>query len=113
MSSCPKVLLVPVARFSPFASAPCRACHGVRLPTPNKFRLSRRCCGRLILRLPDATAADLETRAEQLRASKLYLDALDYYRAALAKQPNSAALAEQDRHHRVDDAALSRGEEIV
>jgi len=41
---------------------------------------------------PDATAADLEARAEALRASKLYLDALDYYRAALAKEPNSASL---------------------
>jgi len=41
---------------------------------------------------PDATAADLEARAEQLRAGKLYLDALDYYRAALAKKPNSASL---------------------
>jgi tetratricopeptide (TPR) repeat protein len=41
---------------------------------------------------PDATAADLEARAEQLRAVKLYLDALDYYRAALAKQRNSARL---------------------
>ncbi len=41
---------------------------------------------------PDATAADLESRAEQLRAVKLYLDALDYYRAALAKKPNSASL---------------------
>lgn len=41
---------------------------------------------------PDATAADLEAQAEQLRAVKLYLDALDYYRAALAKKPNSAEL---------------------
>jgi tetratricopeptide (TPR) repeat protein len=37
---------------------------------------------------PDATAADLEDRADQLRASKLYLDALDYYRAGLARKPN-------------------------
>jgi len=41
---------------------------------------------------PDATAADLEARAEDLRREKLYLDALDYYRAALAKSPNSASL---------------------
>ena len=41
---------------------------------------------------PDATPADLEARADQLRMSKLYLDAIDYYRAALAKQPGSAAL---------------------
>jgi tetratricopeptide (TPR) repeat protein len=32
----------------------------------------------------DATAADLEARADQLRAEKLYLDALDYYRAGSA-----------------------------
>jgi tetratricopeptide (TPR) repeat protein len=40
----------------------------------------------------DATVADLETRADQLRVQKLYLDALDYYRAALAKELNSAKL---------------------
>jgi cytochrome c-type biogenesis protein CcmH/NrfG len=41
---------------------------------------------------PDATATDLEQRADQLRSSKLFLDALDYYRAALAKTPNAARL---------------------
>lgn len=41
---------------------------------------------------PDATVADLEQRADELRSSKLFLDALDYYRAALAKEPNSARL---------------------
>jgi cytochrome c-type biogenesis protein CcmH/NrfG len=41
---------------------------------------------------PDATPAQLEARADELRAEKLYLDALDYYRAALAKDIHSAAL---------------------
>jgi tetratricopeptide (TPR) repeat protein len=41
---------------------------------------------------PDATAASLEMRADQLRSSKLYLDALDYYDAALTKEPESARL---------------------
>jgi len=41
---------------------------------------------------PDATPADLERQADQLRADKLYLDALDYYHAALAKKPNDARL---------------------
>ena len=41
---------------------------------------------------PDATAADLEARADQLRSSKLYLDALDYYRAALTKESHNAKL---------------------
>jgi hypothetical protein len=34
---------------------------------------------------PDATAADLERQADRLREDKLYLDALDYYHAALAR----------------------------
>jgi tetratricopeptide (TPR) repeat protein len=38
----------------------------------------------------DATPEQLETRADELRTAKLYLDALDYYRAALAKEPKSA-----------------------
>jgi tetratricopeptide (TPR) repeat protein len=34
---------------------------------------------------PDATAIDLETRADELHVQKLYFDAIDYYRAALGK----------------------------
>jgi tetratricopeptide (TPR) repeat protein len=41
---------------------------------------------------PDASAADLEKRGDELRSEKLYLDALDYYRAALAKQVRAASL---------------------
>jgi tetratricopeptide (TPR) repeat protein len=41
---------------------------------------------------PEATAAALELQADRLRAEKLYLDALDYYRAALAKKTNDAHL---------------------
>ena len=40
----------------------------------------------------DATPAVLEQQADRLRSEKLYLDALDYYRAALAKKPNDAHL---------------------
>jgi tetratricopeptide (TPR) repeat protein len=41
---------------------------------------------------PDATAADLELQADRLRAAKLYLDALDYYHAALNKKGGDARL---------------------
>lgn len=41
---------------------------------------------------PDATVADLESQADLLRVEKLYLDAMDYYRAALGKEPNSARI---------------------
>ncbi len=40
----------------------------------------------------DATAKALEERGDTLRSEKAYLDALDYYRAALAKNPGSAPL---------------------
>jgi tetratricopeptide (TPR) repeat protein len=40
----------------------------------------------------DATAADLELQADRLRGEKLYLDALDYYHAALAKKANDPRL---------------------
>jgi tetratricopeptide (TPR) repeat protein len=41
---------------------------------------------------PDASLADLEQRGDALRAEKAYLDALDYYRAALAKESNNSRL---------------------
>jgi len=41
---------------------------------------------------PDATAAALEQEADQLRGDKLFIDALDYYHAALAKKKNDARL---------------------
>lgn len=40
----------------------------------------------------DAKASDLEERGDQLRVEKLYLDALDYYRAALAKERSAGLL---------------------
>lgn len=41
---------------------------------------------------PTMSAAELEIRADQLRAAKDYIDAYDFYRAALAKNPQSAVL---------------------
>lgn len=39
-----------------------------------------------------ATADALEQKGDDLRASKFYLDALDYYRAALKKTPNNSRI---------------------
>lgn len=41
---------------------------------------------------PNASAEELETQADQLRARKAYLDAIDYFRAALQKEPGKAAV---------------------
>ena len=41
---------------------------------------------------PAASADDLEQQGDDLRAEKAYLDAIDYFRAALAKAPNSASI---------------------
>jgi tetratricopeptide (TPR) repeat protein len=39
-----------------------------------------------------ASAEELEKRGDELRSQKAYLDALDYYRGALVKNPNSASI---------------------
>jgi tetratricopeptide (TPR) repeat protein len=41
---------------------------------------------------PDATAEELERKGDQLRGNKDFLDALDYLRAAAAKNPNNPKL---------------------
>lgn len=40
---------------------------------------------------PTATADELDDQADQLRAQKAYLDAIDYYRAALKKEGRNSA----------------------
>jgi tetratricopeptide (TPR) repeat protein len=39
-----------------------------------------------------ASAQDLERRGDELRAEKMFVDALDYYRAAIKKKPDSSQL---------------------
>ena len=38
---------------------------------------------------PSASAEDLELQGDQFRAQKRFLDAIDFYNAALAKQPSA------------------------
>jgi tetratricopeptide (TPR) repeat protein len=88
MLVCPKILLVPVSLLafcsvSLISNAQVAHSESVQVKPP-------------LLRMvdppaADATPKDLEERADQLRMSKLYLDAMDYYRAALAKEPKSTA----------------------
>jgi tetratricopeptide (TPR) repeat protein len=91
MSSCPKVLLVPFSLLTVCVCALASLSWGQAshaepvLIKPPLLRM-------VDPPAPDATAADLEARAEQLRSNKLFLDALDFYRAALAKNPNSPGL---------------------
>jgi tetratricopeptide (TPR) repeat protein len=91
MSSYPKVLLVPISllavcllTFSAAAWAQSSHSEQVQIKPPLIRSIDPPA--------PDATVADLEKRADELRTVKLYLDALDYYRAAMAKEPNSARL---------------------
>ena len=112
MSSCPRVLLVPVSLLTVCVCALSSVSWGQGSHS-EQVQITPPLLRTIDPPAPDATAADLEARADQLRASKLYLDALDYYRAAMAKQPGVRQFAEQDRDHRVDDAALSRSEEVV
>lgn len=91
MSSWPKGLLVPLSLFIAClftfcTSASGQASHSEQVQVrPPLMRITDPPS-------KDATVADLEAKADELRGTKLYLDALDYYHAALAKEPNSARL---------------------
>ena len=91
MSSCPRVLLVPVSFFVLCVSALTSLSQG-QSSHSEQVQIKPPLLRTIDPPAPDASASDLEARAEQLRFVKLYLDALDYYRAALAKQPNSSSL---------------------
>ena len=86
MSSCPRVLLVPVSLLTVCVCALSSVSWG-QSSHAEQVQIKPPLLRTIDPPAPDATAADLEARAEQMRASKLYLDALDYYRAALAKEP--------------------------
>jgi tetratricopeptide (TPR) repeat protein len=94
MSSCPRFLLVPVAVLTV-----CLAFTGLSFTqVSHPGTISEQVqIGPPMMRIvdppaKDATVADLDKRGDELRLQKLFLDALDYYRAALAKEPNSAKL---------------------
>lgn len=87
MSLFPKILVVP-ALFASFActSVWAQVSHSEQVQVKPPLL-------RTIDAPPaDASAADLQAQGDQLRTQKLYLDAMDYYRAALAKAPRSAPL---------------------
>jgi len=91
MLSCPRVLLVPVALLTVCVCTLSSVSWG-QVSHSEQVQIKPPLLRMIDPPSPDATAADLEARADQLRAQKLYLDALDYYRAAMAKKPNSASL---------------------
>jgi tetratricopeptide (TPR) repeat protein len=90
MYSSPKVSLVAIsaAAFSFLLTAGLWA----QAPHPDQVQIKPPLLRSVDPPAPDATPADLEARADGLRSAKLFLDALDYYRAAMTKQPNSPRL---------------------
>src|SRR5580700_8408933 len=49
---------------------------------------------------PEATSADLELQGDRLRSNKLYLDALDYYHAALNKNGSTELMMQRYKEAR-------------
>jgi len=77
-------LLAAVVHTSPLVLAQARSSEQVQVAPPPVRRAEAPAA--------DASVAELERRGDTLRAEKAYLDALDYYRAAIAKEPNNAKL---------------------
>ncbi len=91
MAFCPKVWLVPVSLLAAsvlFLSITSAA----QVSHSEQVQIAPPLMRSIDPPKPDATVSDLETRADELRIQKLYLDAIDYYRAALVKEPNAARL---------------------
>src|ERR1039457_865773 len=91
MSSCPRVLLVPFSLLTVCVCALSSVSWG-QASHSEQVQIKPPLLRTIDPPAPEATAADLEARGDALRAVKLYLDALDYYRAAMGKRPNSATL---------------------
>ncbi len=91
MSSCLKVLLVPVSLLA-FCVCALTGTSWAQIAHSEQVQIMPPLLRSIDPPSKDATVADLESRADQLRSVKLYLDALDYYHAALAKEANSARL---------------------
>jgi len=91
MLSCPKVLLVPVSVLIVCFCAVSVASWGQSAHS-EQVQIKPPLMRTVDPPAADASVADLEARGDQLRTSKLYLDAIDYYRAALAKEPRAARL---------------------
>ncbi len=92
------LLLAASAYASPIPLAQSRSSEQVQVSTPPLRRAEAPSA--------NATIADLEERGDTLRAEKSYLDALDYYRAALAKDPANARLYNKDWHQRTSVGPL-------
>jgi len=91
MSSCPRVSLV-LASFLVFFLCAFPSLSRAQFSNSEQVQVKPPLIRAIDPPAPDATAADLEAQADQLRSQKLYLDALDYYRAAIAKTHSTAAL---------------------
>ena len=90
--SCPRAfqrLFLPLAFFFALAFS---ICAEAQISHPEQVQITPPLVRTVDPPAPDATPGELETRGDQLRSSKLYLDALDYYRAALSKKPNDPKL---------------------
>ena len=91
MLSCPRAFLVFISFLTIVFSCLCTTILA-QVSHPEQVHVTPPLIRTIDPPATDATVADLETRADQLRSSKLYLDALDYYRAALGKEPKAARL---------------------
>ncbi len=60
---------------------------------------------------PGASPEELEKRGDELRTEKNFLDALDFYEAALNREPTNTSLVQKNWGLPADDAALQRSQE--
>ena len=112
MSSCPRILLVPVSLLAICVCA-CRSVSWAQASHSEQVQIKPPMLRMTDPPAPDATAAELEARADQLRAREALSGCARLLSRGAGQATELGGAVEQDGHHRVDDAALSRGEEVV
>lgn len=90
MFSCPKVSLVSASLLAVLVTLP--ALCGAQVSRAEQVQVKPPLIRTIDPPAREASADDLEGRADELHVQKLYFDAIDYYRAALAKGLNKARI---------------------
>lgn len=86
-----RIALLSLISILPFAIFPIRALNAQSAPS-EQVQVGPPPLHRAEPPQSETSAEDLERKADELRSTKYYLDAIDYYTAALQKKPNDHVL---------------------
>lgn len=94
------------AAYPQSTPAPAQHAPSGKIPLPPMTAVTPQIVAPVMPPSPQATAKDLEIEADQLRAEKMFVDSIEYYRAALDKTPLKATDKQAEAAQRAQAALL-------